>query len=232
MHQFKTLLITVLSIAVIGVGQFIFCTTISMAKFPDGYSFSENFLSDLGRASVDNSSMFNGSMIILGLSLIPLFGMVTALDPRRSFSAKATTVFGIISAAGIIGMGMTPIDRQFVSHHVALAAWLFPMLYMSVSFFYVVSRSPHVGVWFLSASFVMVIGMIVILLNTRITTIELLQKAVVFCGLVWLVYVIAFICQSGVTMVKNWDVEDHEREEKENEYYSTLIKLGSRKRDE
>jgi hypothetical membrane protein len=222
----------VLLLAVLGIGQFVFCTVICMANFPAGYSFSKNFLSDLGRASVNNSSWFNGSMIVLGLTLMPLFGMVTALDPRRSISAKVTTLLGVISALGIVGMGMTPIDRQFFGHHVALAAWLFPMLYMTVSFFYVVSRSPNVGVWFLSASLIMVIGMIAVLFNTRITTIELLQKTVVVCGLIWLIYVIAFICQSGISMIRNWEDSNHLREEKENEYFSTLANQGSRKQSD
>ena len=229
MQHFKTLLIAVLSISLLGIAQFIAATAVSMARFPDGYSFSENFLSDLGRASIASSSMFNGSLVVLGLSLLPLFGMVTVLDPRRSVSAQATTVLGVVSALGIVGLGLTPIDRQFISHHVALAAWLFPMLYMTVSFFYVVSRSPHVGVWFLSASLVMVVGMTIVLLNTKITTVELLQKSVVVCGFVWLLYIIAFICQSGLAMIKNWNNEDDEREQREQEYFSTLIQQRNHK---
>lgn len=229
MQYFKTTLIVVLTIAMLGLVQFLACTAYSIATFPEGYSFSNNYLSDLGRKSVENSAIFNGSMMLLGICLIPLFGMITAMDTRQSISAKLTTAFGIVSALGIVGMGMTPIDRQYISHHIALAIWLFPMLYLTISFFYVVARSPHVGIWFLSGSLLMVVGMIVVLLNTQLSTYELLQKAIVICGLIWVIYVIAFICQSGITMLKGWTPSDDRREEKEKEYFSTLVNDGARR---
>ena len=95
-----------------------------------------NFLSDLGRQSTSHHAVFNGSLIFLGISLIPSFGILWLINTNRMWSMKVTAVFGIISAFGLIGLGLTSVDREFVLHHVALAIWLFPMMYMTVTFFF------------------------------------------------------------------------------------------------
>ncbi len=223
-QQFKILLFLVLSFAIIGVLQFLACTTIAISLYPRSFSFSENYLSDLGRKSFDYHYLFNGSLILLGVSLIPLYGLLKATDPRRSVMMTVTSVFGVITACGLIGLGLTPIDRMFVLHHVALAMWLFPMLYMSVAFFVAASRSPYAGVGFLSASLIMVIVMIATLLRTEITSYVLMQKAIVVCGIVWLLYVVLFMLQSGVAIIRDWESEVDQRRLKETEYCDALMK--------
>jgi hypothetical membrane protein len=228
-QQFKMLLFLVLTFSIFGILQFLACTTIAITLYPRIFSFSENYLSDLGRKSFDYHYLFNGSLILLGVSLIPLYGLLKATDPKRSVMMTVTSVFGVISASGLIGLGLTPIDRMFVLHHVALGIWLFPMLYMSVTFFVAASRSPYVGVGFLSASLIMVIVMIATLLRTEITSYVLMQKAIVGCGIVWLLYVILFMFQSGVAIIRDWESEVDQRALKETEYCSTLMKENRRK---
>ncbi len=181
-----------------------------------------NFLSDLGRQSTSHHAVFNGSLIFLGISLIPSFGILWLINTNRMWSMKVTAVFGIISAFGLIGLGLTSVDREFVLHHVALAIWLFPMMYMTVTFFFAASRSHYTGIGFVAASLVMVVVMIVILLRTEMTSTQLLQKAIVLCGFVWLFYVIAFIYQAGRYVLKNWGrIEDHTDEEES--YFTKLL---------
>ena len=78
------------------------------------------------------------------------------------------------------------------------------------------------GIGFLSAALLMVVIMIAVMLRTELSTLELLQKAVVVCGLVWLTFIIAFIIQSGVYVLKNWDHDDLEKEKLEQEYFTEL----------
>ena len=207
--------------AILGVITFLVCTTIAIWNY-EGYSLSKKFLSDLGSQEFRLSYLFNYSLIGLGFSLIPMFVMIWITDPRNSFAAKLTAIFGTISAIGLIGLGSCPIDRHFFAHNAWLGVWLFPMFYMTVSFFYVAARSPLVGIGFVGASLVMVVAMIVYLLNVELSTYELLQKAVVVCGLIWLGYMIAFMIQSGWKVLQNWEIDDDSKARKEASYMSTL----------
>lgn len=204
-------------------GVVIFLVGTAAAIFEhNGYSISRDYLSNLGRQSFEFSHYFNYTLTWLGFSLIPMFLMIWITDPRQSFSAKLTAILGIVSAAGLIGLGMSPVDRYYITHHVWLAIWIFPMFYMTVSFFYVAARSPYVGVGFVGASLVMVVGMITYLSMVELTTYELLQKAIVVCGLIWLCYMIAFIWQSGFKVLKGWKIDDDSKARKEAAYMSTL----------
>ncbi len=221
-QQFKILLLSVVAVSLLGILQFLICTSIAIYNFPDGYSFSENFLSELGLIQHEGHSLFNGSLISLGFSLLPVFAFLWFTDPRNSISIKATSIFGLISSFGIIGVGIWTFDRQFVLHHIAIALWLFPMLYMVVTFFYAASRSPFVGIGFLSVSLVMVGTMIYVLSSTQTTSVQLLQRAVVICGLIWICFIVAFIYQSGMAIINNWDEEDDTRQRKEETFLAAL----------
>lgn len=229
-QKFKTLLIAVIVIAILAILQFAVCTAIAMVRFPDGYSFSENFLSELGIQGYPGHSLFNGSIIALGAMLLPMFVLLWLIDPRNSFSIRATSVFGILSAFGAIGVGFWTYDRQLVLHHIAMAAWLFPMLYMVVTFFYAASRSPYAGVGFLSVSLAMVVGMIFVLSTTKTSSVQLLQKTVVICGLIWLSFIVAYIWQAGNAILNDWVEDDGTRERKEQSYLSSLTS-GQHRRD-
>ena len=227
--QFKTLLILVIAVAVLGLLQFVACTGVAMARFPEGYSFRENFLSELGIQGYPGHSLFNGSMIFLGCSLLPVFLLLGITDPRNSRSMQITAVLGIISSLGIIGVGSWTYDRQFALHHLSMAAWLLPMIYMSVTFFYAASKSPYMGIGYLSASLIMVICMIYVLTTTRTSSLQLLQKAVVICGLIWIGFIIAFLWQTGWATYRDWGEDDGSRQKKEDRYLSTLTSGNHRR---
>lgn len=229
-QQFRILLFAVLGLASLGLLQFVICTAVAMARFPDGYSFTENYLSELGFVAYPGHSLFNGSLVFLGVSLMPLFGLLWATDVQGSYSLRASAVLGLVSALGIIGYGSWTYDRQFILHHIALALWLLPMLYMVVAFYFGAARSQVVGIGFLAASLVMVLVMIVVLTSTRTTSAQLLQKMVVICGIVWLAFMVAFVYQSGLAILQQWEEDDGSREKKEQQYWSSLTS-GQHRRD-
>ncbi len=103
----------------------------SMNHYPNGYSVERHFLSDLGRLytadGIDNSECsqkFSLAMILAGLSLILFFCVLAVTMPDGKISIGLS---GIISAIGLIGIGITPYDRFFNLHHVALFTWLISM---------------------------------------------------------------------------------------------------------
>ena len=229
-NQFKMLLFGVIGIAILGIAQFVICTIIAMIRFPDGYSFFDNFLSELGMMGHAGHSVFNGSMIMLGVMLLPMFVLLQLVDPRENFSVRATSFFGILSALGAIGVGTWTFDRFLVMHSLCMAIWLLPMLYMVVTFFFAASTNPIIGVGFVGTSLVMVCGMIFVLMTTTSTSVQLLQKSVVICGLIWLSFIVAYIWQSGVVILNDWIEDDGSRERKEQSYYSALTS-GRHRRD-
>lgn len=221
---FKFWLSVSIAMATIGVVHYLGCSAVAMAHFPDGYSFEGNFLSDLGRSSMEYSDWYNLTLILLGLSLYPLFLTLILVDPRDSLSMKLAAGFGMLSATGLIGLGLTPIDKFIVLHYLALGVWLFPMFYTVITFYYGAARSSLAGVGFIALSFIMVISMLVILLRTEISSFQILQKIIVACGIVWLMYIIGFIYQSGRVILKTMKEPDFSSIEAEDVYFSEMYR--------
>ena len=119
-----------------GMLQFVICVKGAMQVYDGGYSLSHHFLSDLGRtvslSGMPNPScvLFNLSVVILGTALLGFFVLVPpAVDEGRWF----VRVPGILSAMGIIGIGLTPYDKLLVPHIVALVLWLGPMVLLLIA---------------------------------------------------------------------------------------------------
>ncbi len=76
---------------------------------------------------MDNSAsatVFNGSVIILGAALLPFFSILPTTIGRLR---KLVWISGTLSALGLIGIGLTPYDRHFAAHYVALGLWIGPL---------------------------------------------------------------------------------------------------------
>lgn len=63
--------------------------------------------------------------------MIPFF-LVTASFLKKPGSPLL--VAGLISCMGIVGVGLTPYDRCFVLHNMALLVWIGPMLIAMIAF--------------------------------------------------------------------------------------------------
>ncbi|MEQ8836928.1 MAG: hypothetical protein RID07_09000, partial [Lacipirellulaceae bacterium] len=88
------------------------------------------------RTHQDNTTSakyFNQSIILLGLLLIPFFlAMPSMLEEGQQIVRSA----GVLSAGGLIGLGLTPYDQQLVGHLASLGLWLLSTLLLVVMLFY------------------------------------------------------------------------------------------------
>jgi len=98
----------------------------------EGYRFWENFLSDLGmtktHSGVDNARaalLFNVSLVVQGLSQIPLYLSWNRSAGSARGLVRASVVLGVLSALGVVGVGFTPFDTLPDEHVAAVALWLF-----------------------------------------------------------------------------------------------------------
>ena len=121
---------------------------ISMFYYPGGtflnldteeYSFTKNFLSDLGRSvsfsgknNFISSQLFNTSLMVAGGVFIMFYYNVIYIFVEYNYTIVAFggTVFGILGGIMLITVGLTPSDLYFSSHVIA-AKWLFRSFFIS-----------------------------------------------------------------------------------------------------
>ena len=101
----------------IAVTQFVLGMIVSEALYP-GYSVSDNYISDLG---VGPSSMiFNSSVFLMGLLLI-----IGAYFLQRAFHFEMLTGLLVLTAVGVMGVGVFTEDFGTIHSVVSLMAFLF-----------------------------------------------------------------------------------------------------------
>ncbi|MBX3418121.1 MAG: hypothetical protein KF851_11000 [Pirellulaceae bacterium] len=231
MNPLRYWLAGVLACSLLGVAQFAVVVIICSVYLPekqipeDGY-----FLSDLGRSVLPLAWLFNSSLIVLGLMLIPMFIMLIKVDARQSLTMRLATGFGILSCLGLICLGNSPVDRAYISHLFATAMWIFPMLYTVIAFYVSAARSAYVNVWFIGASLLMAVVMLVVFFRADATDLKVIQRMLVVSGVVWLGFMIWFLGLEGYGVIAEWEPTAHERVDRESqEYYQTLaVKKSAR----
>lgn len=141
MYRVNRVKLAVTVVACAGVTQFLVAAAVAIAHYPGGYSFCGDFLSDLGKSratpwagELPCSALFNTSIIVLGASLIPFFAAVPSTLNAGALAGRLYATCGMVSAAGLIGIGLTPYDLFFIAHNVALALWIGPMLVLVVAY--------------------------------------------------------------------------------------------------
>jgi hypothetical membrane protein len=107
----------------------------------DGYSFSNNYLSDLGRvkslAGHDNSIpfyCFNSALIILSVIFCFYFLFLPSLYDQNSKIqniSRLGSVFGFLASICFAGVGYTPADL-FLDAHIFFADWLFRLMNLTI----------------------------------------------------------------------------------------------------
>lgn len=99
----------------------------------DGYSVSQNFLSDLGRTiSFSNeinfisSQLFNMSLIMAGTIFIYFYFNLRKIfiSNNQIILALIGSLFGILGGICLIGVGLTP-SNIYLDMHIVFATWLF-----------------------------------------------------------------------------------------------------------
>jgi hypothetical membrane protein len=130
------------AVCCLGVLQFVACVGLAMLCYPGGsvadrhspgYAIFGNFLSDLGRETAwcgrpngASCRLFNISIVLLGLATAPFFLFLPLHAPDRAALLGVAAALGVVSACGLIGIGLTPYDRYLEAHLRALAWWLVP----------------------------------------------------------------------------------------------------------
>ena len=123
----------------VGCTMFMILTAIAMQFYaggtvmdPDlpGYSFSDNFFSDLGRITAlsgepntVSSVLFFISAVGCGLMLIPFYLSLHKVfneTPDQQKWNKIGSIMATIVALGYAGIGMTPCDRYPIAHFTAV----------------------------------------------------------------------------------------------------------------
>ena len=104
-----------------------------------GYSFTENFLSDLGRTltfsgeiNFLSSKLFNISLVMAG-GIFALF----YLHVRKVFNSDKQKImtfvgsfFGVLGGLSLAGVGLTPADL-YLEIHIVCATWLFRFFFVA-----------------------------------------------------------------------------------------------------
>ncbi len=101
----------------IGVSQFVVGMIVSEALYP-GYSTADNYISDLGVGP--SALIFNSSVFLMGLLLI-----IGAYFLHRAFRFSMLTVLLVLTAVGVMGVGVFTEDFGAIHGVVSLMAFLF-----------------------------------------------------------------------------------------------------------
>lgn len=102
-----------------------------------GYHFFSNFFSDLGRTTNFNGNsqslsffLFNSSLIIIGLTIIPFFILLPSLfnkNRKMQTIIKLGCLFGMIAGLCYIGIGFTPWDLFYPQHMIFVKSAFFAL---------------------------------------------------------------------------------------------------------
>jgi len=128
------------------LGIFVILNIIAMLSYPGGtflndatvgYSFTRNFLSDLGRTlsypgevNFISSQLFNMAVILSGVVFANFY-----LHVRKIFTAQKTlaligSFFGVLGGLSLAGVGLTPADL-YLDLHMICATWLFRFFFVA-----------------------------------------------------------------------------------------------------
>ena len=117
-----------------------------------GYSFLENFFSDLGMVRTHagepnalSASLFASALVLVGLVLMLFFLLLYTYFPEPSRAknlSKAGTIAGVISGISCIGIALTPWDR-FLEMHM-IFAYCLSLSFLAVALLYsaAILRNP------------------------------------------------------------------------------------------
>jgi hypothetical membrane protein len=130
------------------LGIFVILNIIAMLSYPGGtflddttvgYSFTRNFLSDLGRTlsypgevNFISSQLFNMALILSGVVFANFY-----LHVRKIFTADNQktlaligSFFGVLGGLSLAGVGLTPADL-YLDLHMICATWLFRFFFVA-----------------------------------------------------------------------------------------------------
>jgi hypothetical membrane protein len=212
-------------LVLVGLVQFCASAWIAMAYYPGGvrggpwpgldaggYSWSHNYLSDLGRTrawgGADNSLSsrhFNRGVIILGVTLLVFF-----LAPLRCSSdwsetpSLAMAFFGAVSSVGLMGIGLAPWDVAARMHEVMLITWVGPLPILCIAFAIQCRCSDYAGCRIVEvvagAVALALVAAIVAYAGANTFQTPLAQKSFTVVAVAWFLLVAARVALSAIVV--------------------------------
>ena len=194
--------------ALLGLAQFLVAVAYAIAYYPGGYSFFGDFLSDLGRnatgkASPGVSRLFNRSIVLLGLSLLPFFALVPSTLDSGGRTSWVFGVGGAISATGLIGIGLTPYDVYTVAHNVALVAWLAPMFVLAILYLALAFGSENASPGLIACTAALILAVLVYGGVGFHLGYVAMQKMTVLLSIVWFAVLANRVILTSVTQISS-----------------------------
>jgi len=199
-----------------------------------GYSFSENFLSDLGRtvswsgdANTGAAILFNTAVVVLGLSIVPFFLFLPLHAPDRSQVLWVAAAFGVVSALALVAIGLTPYDVCFGPHHTALFLWVIFLSVAVILHFWALFTSDECSSLFAVASLALVCVFCLYAIqgaafvvasrwgsgSETLTGLVTMQKYVVLSTMGWyLVFSVRMVCTTDLNLPNRTPTLDYSAE--------------------
>ena len=132
------------------IAMFLYPSGTLRDNLSSGYSFTKNFLSDLGRSMTFSgeinflsSLIFNIAMIISGGALSLFYFKVRKVfnEDNQKVLVLFGSFFGILGGVSIVGVGLAPADL-YKDVHVLCANWIFRFMFVA-SILYTVAIFRH-----------------------------------------------------------------------------------------
>lgn len=116
--------LSIVSVVIVLLGLGLFALGLMRAvQLSPRFSFTQSFFSELGQTGKRSAMFFNASVVLLGSCVLVFF-----LNSVRFYGEVLFGLLGTVSAVGLIGVGLTPMNTHFVSHCVCLGVWLLALL--------------------------------------------------------------------------------------------------------
>lgn len=238
LHVDSLLVAGVLS-AVLGIAQFSVCLPVAMNHYPGGtyadpktigYSWSGNWLSDLGRVTAingnDNSTsarIFNTSIVTLGVSLLVFFLASIRAFEEQDLGSISTMLAGLFASIGLIGIGLTPVDIHYGPHIASLLAWIVPMLCLGGLFTYQCFTGEGWFGWIIAvATSALFCGVIVYALSTTTTEVMAVQKILVLQSIAWFALLSVRVAVAALYVVQQTRTRMQIANEQAGDYMSAI----------
>ena len=192
-------------VTIFGCLQFLLFSTIAMLLYgggtawnpgTDGYTFWHNFFSDLGRtvsySGVPNrvaEPLFNTSLTLHAVTLLFFYAAYPLLLSERKFLRTVVTLAGILSAMGLIRVGLNPDDIRPEQHMAGVWLWGIPLFSVMIATIGdgICRRSLSRGGLFFTGGFALLLGYHIIqgLLDMSGPIVPTVQKIVVYYNISW-----------------------------------------------
>ena len=169
--------------------------------------------------------------------------------PRHYRSEELTVrFFGLVSAIGLVGIGLTPYDRYLANHLAALFFWLGPLFLLMLVFLFLAS-TKGLWVWVLRGLAIAVIYAVIrYAFASNLAESVVMQKVTAVLGIVWFLAIASpvhpvFRRSTGVPgrlfevqlrrnpmlQLTDYVIEQRARAEVETAPYRQLLEQGHRK---